>query len=124
LSEKEYEKEDKSKDYAVKIVEDIPLADTATSSISTISGLVKQSFDALRGTFDTNQKFIADSTHLERNLEYLQKIAESTEKAARVAEEQRNEAVIEAKKNRNRSYAGIVIAVVGIVVTAIIGIIM
>ena len=124
MPQKEYEKEDKPKNYSVKIADGIALADTASSSsISTISGSIKQSFDTLRGTFDTNQKFIANSLHLERNLEYLQEIAESTEKAAKLAEEQRDEAIKEAKKDRNRFYAGIVIGVVGIVVGAIIGII-
>jgi len=124
LPQKEYEKEDKPKNYSVKIADGIALADTASSSsISTISGSIKQSFDTLRGTFDTNQKFIANSLHLERNLEYLPKIAESTEKAAKLAEEQRDEAIKEAKKDRNRFYVGVLIGAVGIVAATIIGIV-
>jgi len=124
LPQKEYEKEDKPKNHSVKIADGIALADTASSSsISTISGSIKQSFDTLRGTFDTNQKFIANSLHLERNLEYLPKIAESTEKAAKLAEEQRDEAIKEAKKDRNRFYVGVLIGAVGIVAATIIGIV-
>ena len=103
-------------------MEGIALADTASSSsISTISGSVKQSFDTLRGTFDTNQKFIADYLHIEQNLEYLPKIAENMEKAVKLAEKQRDEAIKEARKDRNRFYVGILIGVVGIIVGAIIG---
>ena len=124
MPQKEYEKEDKPKNYSVKIADGIALADTASSSsISTISASIKQSFDTLRGTFDTNQKFIANSLHLERNLEYLPKIAESTEKAAKLAEEQRDEAIKEAKKDRNRFYVGVLIGAVGIVVATIMGIV-
>jgi hypothetical protein len=124
LSEKENEKEDKPKNYSVKITEGIALADTASSSsISAISGSIKQSFDALRGTFDTNQKFIADYLHLEQNLECLPKMSENLEKAVKLAEEQRDEAIKEAKKDRNRFYVGVVMGVVGIVVGAVIGII-
>jgi hypothetical protein len=122
LLEKENEKEDKPKSYSVKIVEGIALADTASSSsISTISSSVKQSFDTLRGTFDTNQKFIADYLHIEQNLEYLPEIAENMEKAVKLAEKQRDEAIKEARKDRNRFYVGVLIGVVGIVVGAIIG---
>jgi hypothetical protein len=124
LSEKENEKEDKPKNYSVKIVEGIALADTASSSsISTISGSIKQSFDTLRGTFDTNQKFIADYLHIAQDLEYLPKIVENMEKAVKLAEKQRDEAIKEARKDRNRFYVGVLIGVVGIVVGAIIGII-
>lgn len=124
MPQKENEKEDEPKNYSVEITEGIALADTASSSsISTISGSIKQSFDTLRGTFDTNQKFIADYLHLEQHLECLPKIAESMEKAVKLAEEQRDEAIKEARKDRNRFYVGVVIGVVGIVVAAIIGII-
>ena len=122
MLESENEKEDKPKSYSVKIVEGIALADTASSSsISTISSAVKQSFDTLRGTFDTNQKFIADYLHIEQNLEYLPKIAENMEKAVKLAEKQRDEAIKEARKDRNRFYVGVLIGVVGIIVGAIIG---
>lgn len=124
MSEKENEKEDKPKDYSAKIVEGIALADTASSiSISAIIGSIKQSFDTLRGTFDTNQNFIADSLHIEQNLEYLPKMSENLEKAVKLAEEQRDEAIKEARKDQNRFYVGVVIGVGGIVVGAIIGII-
>jgi len=123
LPQNENEKEDKPKNLSVKIAEGIALADAASSSsISTISGSIKQSFETLRGTFDTNQKFIADSLHLEQNLEYLQKMSENLEKAVQLAEEQRDEAIQEARKYRNRFYAGVMIGVVGIAVGAIIGI--
>lgn len=123
MPQNENEKEDKPKNLSVKIAEGIALADAASSSsISTISGSIKQSFETLRGTFDTNQKFIADSLHLEQNLEYLQKMSENLEKAVQLAEEQRDEAIQEARKYRNRFYAGVMIGVVGIAVGAIIGI--
>jgi predicted Holliday junction resolvase-like endonuclease len=124
LPQEENEKEDKPKNYSVKIVDGIALADTGSlSSISTISGSIKQSFETLRGTFDTNQKFIADYLHIEQKLECLPKIAESMEKTVKLAEEQRDEAIKEARRDRNRFYVGVVIGAVGIVVAAIIGII-
>ena len=121
MSEKENENEDKPKNHSVKIVDAISSADTTTStSISTIGGSIKHGFDALRGTFDVNQKFIVDTLHLEQNLEYLPKIVESMERTVKLVEEQRDEAIKEAKKDRNRFYAGILIGVVGIVIGAIV----
>jgi hypothetical protein len=53
----------------------------SSSSISTISGSIQQTFETLRGTFDLNQKTIADSMHIDQNLDYLKKIAVSMEKS-------------------------------------------
>lgn len=123
MSEKESEKEDRPKNYTVKLVEGMTLTSAVSAdSISTISGSIKQSFDTLSGTFNINQKSIADSMHLDQNLEYLKKIAEELEKNRKLAEEQRDEAIKDARKERNRFYVGVVIGIVGIVVGAIIGI--
>lgn len=122
MGEKESEKEDKPKNYTVKLVEGMALTDTASAdSITTISGSIKQSFDTLRGTFNVNQNSIANSLHIDQNLEYLKKIAEDMEKTVKLAEQRRDEAIEDAKKDRNRFYVGVVIGVVAIVVGAIIG---
>jgi hypothetical protein len=123
MGERESDKEDKPKNYTVKVAEGMTLTGAASaSSISTISGSIRQSFDTLRGTFNVSQNSMANSLHLDQNLEYLKKIAESMEKAVKLAEEQRDEAVKDAKKDRNHFYVGVVIGAVGIVVGAIIGI--
>jgi len=80
MGEKESEKEDKPKNYTVKVADGITLTDMASASISTISGSIKQSFDMLRGTFNANQNSMANSLHLDQNLEYLKNIAKNMEK--------------------------------------------
>jgi hypothetical protein len=123
MGERESEKEDKPKNYTVKIVEGMALTDTASaSSISTISGSIKQSIDVLSGTFNTNQKGIADSLHIYQNLEYLPKIAENMEKAVKLAEEQRDDAIKDAKRERRNFHISLAITIVLGVVAIIVGI--
>jgi hypothetical protein len=122
MGEEESEKEDKPKNYTVKLVEGVALTDAGSaSSISTISDSIKQSFDMLSGTFNTNQKSIADSSHIYRNLEYLPKIAESMERAVRLAEEQRDEAIRDAKGERRNFHISLAITIVLGVVAIIVG---
>jgi len=123
MGEKESEKEDKPKNYTVKLVEGMALTDAASAnSISTISGSIIQSFDTLRGTFNANQNNIANSLHIDQNLEYLKKIAETMEKALKLAEEQRDEAIKDAKRERRNFYLSLAVTIVLGVVTVIVGI--
>jgi predicted ribosome quality control (RQC) complex YloA/Tae2 family protein len=123
MGEKEIEKEDKPKNYTVKIAEGMTLTAAASAdSISTISGSIKQSFDTLRGTFNTNQNNIANTLHLDQNLEYLKKIAEELERSRKLAEEQRDEAIKDAKRERRNFYLSLAVTIILGVVAVIVGI--
>lgn len=123
MGEKKSEKEGKPKKYTVKIGEGMALTGAASaSSISTISGSIKQSFDTLRGTFDASQSTIANSLHIDQNLEYLRRIAESMEKAEKLAKEQRDEAIRDAKRERRNFKISLAVTIVLGVVAVIVGV--
>lgn len=115
--------EDKPKTYVVKVADTITLADTASvEAISTISGSIKQGIDALRGTFNTDQREMANSLNLDQNLEYLKKIAEELEKSRKLVEQQRDEAIKDAKRERRNFYVSLLVTIVLGVVAVIVGI--
>jgi hypothetical protein len=121
MGEGQNETENKPKHKLVVVQDGIRFSDSV--SVSTISGSIAQGYTALSPTFDVRQKGIADSYNLGENVQYLKEIAESMEKSVKLAQQQRAEAIEDARKDRNRFYVGVAIGIVGIVVGAIIGII-
>jgi hypothetical protein len=115
LDEEQKKNENKPKHKLVVVKESIGLSNSA--SISTISGSIAQGYEALSSTFDVRQKSIANSFNLEENVQYLKQIAESLEKSVKLTEQQRQQAVEDAKRERRRFYISTAIAIVAIIVT-------
>lgn len=123
MSEKESEKENKPKIHKVELVEGIKLKDSVSvNTVSTVSGSIQQSFNTLRGTFDVNQNTIADSLRIDQNFEYLKDIAANMEKSVKLAEEQRDEAIKDAKRERRNFNISLAVTIVFGIVAVIIGI--
>ncbi|MGA2310258.1 MAG: hypothetical protein ABSG57_12030 [Candidatus Bathyarchaeia archaeon] len=121
--EKESEKEAKPKNYAVKASGEIKLSGAASAtSISTISGSIQQDYGRLAETFDASQATIANTLHIDQSFEYLKKIADELEKSNKLAEEQRDEAVKDAKRERRNFYLSLAVSIVLGVVAVIVGI--
>ena len=126
MDDKKNEEEYKPKNYSVKIVEGMAFTDSASAgAISAISGSIQQSYGTLAGTFSPHQTSIANSLHIDQNLDYLKKIAESMEKQVKLAEEQRDEAIRQRKESvddakrdrRNFNISMAVTVILGVVAT-------
>ena len=114
MSEKKGNEE--SPKYIFKMVEDkIGLADSV-QRISTITGSLADGYTQLSGTFNVDQKRIADSVNFASNLETLKSIAESEKEQVKLMQQQRDDAV----KNARRQTIIAVIAVVVTVIAAIV----
>ena len=100
-------------------IEVLGLADSA----KTITGSLADGYAKLSGSFDVQQKSIAGSynfaSSFERLTETLKNIAESDKKLVQLTEQQRNDAIQEAKKQRKRLYITTAIAIIAIVVSII-----
>lgn len=112
----EERKEENSPKYIVKTVEDaIGLAD----SVQTITGSLTEGYNQLSGTFSVQQKSIADSVNFASNLETLKSIAESEKEQLRLMQEQRKNALEDAKRQKRFFYISTAIAVVAVIVAVI-----
>jgi hypothetical protein len=111
MSEEQDKNENKPKHKFVVVKENIGLSDSV--SVSAISGSIAQGYEAVSSTFDVRQKNIADSFSLGENVQYLKQIAQTLE-------QQRQEAIEDAKKQRRWFYISTAIAIVAIIVTVIV----
>lgn len=119
--EKESENEAKSNNHSVKASGEINLSATASaSSISTISGSIQQSYGRLAETFDASQATIANTLHIDQNLDFLKKIADELEESNKLAKEQRDDAVKDAKRERRNFYISLAVTIIlGVVATVL-----
>lgn len=118
MGEEQEKNENKPKHKLVVVKDSIGLSDSV--SVSRISGSIAQGYEALSSTFDVRQKGIADSFSLGENVQYLKQIAESLEKSAKLAEQQRQEAIEDARRQRKWFYISTAIAIVAIIVTVVV----
>lgn len=120
----EEKKEDQPMNLTVKLIEDkgegTDLA-SVMSTISTISGSIKEGYTNLSGTFTIDQKRMADSLNYGEQVQYLKRIAENAEVSVKLAEQQRKEALEEAKTERRRFYTTLGVTVILGVLALIIG---
>jgi hypothetical protein len=115
MSEKEGN--EKPPKYIVKMVEDkLGLADSV-QRISTITGSLADGYTQLSGTFNVDQKRIADSTNFGLNLETLKSIAESEKEQVKLMQQQRDDAVKDAKRQTTIAVIAVVVAVIAVILT-------
>jgi hypothetical protein len=88
------------------------LADSA----QTITGSLANGYAQLSGTFSVQQRTIAEEYNFGPSLEVLKSISESEKEQIRIMEQQRNDAIEDAKKQRKRFYISTAIAVAALVV--------
>lgn len=100
-------------------VEVIGLADSA----QTITGSLEQGYAQLSGTFNVQQKRIANSFNFPENFETLRSIADTEkeqmkimEEQMRLMEQQRKDALEDAKRQRRYFYVSTAIAVFALII--------
>jgi hypothetical protein len=89
----------------------------SVQTISTITGSLAEGYNQLSGTFDVQQKTIADSVNFASNLETLRSIAESEKEQVKLMQQQRDDAVKDAKRQTIIAVIAIVVAVIAVIVT-------
>jgi len=100
------------------ISETMGLADSV-QTISTITGSLAEGYNQLSGTFNVQQKSIADSYNLGPNFETLKSIAESEKEQVRLMEQQRKDAMEDAKRQKRFFYISTAIAVVAVIAAVV-----
>jgi hypothetical protein len=105
--------------YIAKTVEDkIGLADSV-QAISTITGSLAERYVQLSGTFNPNQKKIAAAINFASDLETLKSIAESEKEQVRLMQQQRDDAIKDARRQTIIAVIAIVVAVIAVIVTVL-----
>lgn len=84
-----------------------------------LSGSLVDGYSQLSSSFTIDQKRLADSLNLPSGLELLNRIAVNQEKALKLVEEQRDDAISESKRDHGRFIIGTVLGVVGIVIALV-----
>lgn len=102
-----------------KTISDTTSLADSVQTISTITGSLAEAYNQLSGTFNVHQKNIADSYNLGSNFETLKSIAESEKEQIRLMEQQRRDAVEDAKRQKRFFYISTAIAVVAVIVAVV-----
>ena len=88
-------------------------------SAKTITGSLADGYAQLSGTFNVQQNRIADSVNFAPNLETLKSIAESEKEQVRLMEQQRKDAMEDAKRQKRFFYISTAIAVAAVIIAVV-----
>lgn len=91
------------------------LADSA----QTITGSLANGYAQLSGTFNVQQKTIAEAYNFGPSFQILKSISESEKEQIRIMEQQRNDAIEDAKRQKKRFYISTAIAVAALIVAMV-----